>query len=221
MNHPVASAGQQGCDDHAHADEHINENDGGAAVDVHGGRNLEPLLFDDKRRLIPGGYRSSYRAVAIWQLDRLDDLGAALSSPGGRMAELSVLSNCARAVSVEQVKQVREIVRDFPRICIASARQSAATRRRVRLGRADTARELEAAWRQVHRHAPDRCGSEGADRAELSALTKPTDKSDECELPDVCPCKGDCDHYHSRHQAQFCPGLGRTVAFIVVHSHER
>ena len=116
MNHPVASAGQQGCDDHAHADEHINENDGGAAVDVHGGRNLEPLLFDDKRRLIPGGYRSSYRAVAIWQLDRLDDLGAALSSPGGRMAELSVLSNCARAVSVEQVKQVREIVRDFPRI---------------------------------------------------------------------------------------------------------
>ena len=113
MNHPVASAGQQGCDDHAHADEHINENDGGAAVDVHGGRNLEPLLFDDKRRLIPGGYRSSYRAVAIWQLDRLDDLGAALSSPGGRMAELSVLSNCARAVSVEQVKQVREIVRDF------------------------------------------------------------------------------------------------------------
>ena len=113
MNHPVASAGQQGCDDHAHADEHINENDGGAAVDVHGGRNLEPLLFDDKRRLIPGGYRSSYRAVAIWQLDRLDDLGAALSSPGGRMAELPVLSNCARAVSVEQVKQVREIVRDF------------------------------------------------------------------------------------------------------------
>jgi hypothetical protein len=34
-------------------------------------------LFDDKRRLIPGGYRSSYRMVAIWQLDRLDDLGAA------------------------------------------------------------------------------------------------------------------------------------------------
>jgi hypothetical protein len=26
-------------------------------------------LFDDKRRLIPGGYRSSYRAVAIWQID--------------------------------------------------------------------------------------------------------------------------------------------------------
>ena len=113
MNHPVASAGQQGCDDHAHADEHINENDGGAAVDVHGGRNLEPLLFDDKRRLIPGGYRSSYRAVAIRQLDRLDDLGAALSSPGGQMPELPVLSNCARAVSVEQVKQVRQIVRDF------------------------------------------------------------------------------------------------------------
>ena len=42
MNHPVASAGQQGCDDHAHADEHINENDGGAAVDVHGGRNPPP-----------------------------------------------------------------------------------------------------------------------------------------------------------------------------------
>ena len=104
---------RQACDDHAHADEHINENDGNAAVDVHGGPNLEPLLFDDKRRLIPGGYRSSYRMVAIWQLDRLDDLGAALSSPGGRMAELSVLSNCARAVSVEQVKQVREIVRDF------------------------------------------------------------------------------------------------------------
>jgi hypothetical protein len=53
--------------------------------------------------------------VAIWQLDRLDDLGAALSSPGGRMAELPVLSNCARAVAVEQVndKQAREIVRDF------------------------------------------------------------------------------------------------------------
>ena len=68
-------------------------------------------MFDDKRRLIPGGYRSSYRAVAIWQLDRLDDLGAALSSPGGRMAELPVLSNCARAVAVEQVngKQVREM----------------------------------------------------------------------------------------------------------------
>jgi hypothetical protein len=95
MNHPVASAGQQGCDDHAHADEHINENDGGAAVDVHGGPNLEPLLFDDKRRLIPGGYRSSYRMVAIWQLDRLDDLGAAN----------------ARAVAVEQVngQQVREM----------------------------------------------------------------------------------------------------------------
>src|SRR6516162_5859045 len=110
MKPPVPSAGPAGCDDHAHADEHINENDGGAAVDVHGGRNLEPLLFDDKRRLIPGGYRSSYRAVAIWQLDRLDDLGAALSSPGGRMAELPVLSNCARAVAVEQVngKQVRE-----------------------------------------------------------------------------------------------------------------
>ena len=108
--------GQQGCGDHAHADEHINENDGGAAVDVHGGPNLEPLLFEDKRRLIPGGYRSSYRAVAIRQLDRLDDLGAALSSPGGQMPELPVLSNCARAVSVEQVKQVREIVRDFPRI---------------------------------------------------------------------------------------------------------
>jgi hypothetical protein len=59
------------------ADEHINENDGGAAVDVHGGPNLEPLLFDTKRRLIPGGYRSSYRMVAIWHLDRLDDLGAA------------------------------------------------------------------------------------------------------------------------------------------------
>jgi hypothetical protein len=44
------------------------------------------------------------------------------------------------------------------------------------VGRADTARELEAAWRQVHRHAPDRCGSEGADRAELSALMKPNDK---------------------------------------------
>src|SRR6516225_6705975 len=67
--------GQQGCDDHAHADEHINENDGGAAVDVHGGPNLEPLLFDDKRRLIRA-VTSSYRAVAIWQLDRLDDLGA-------------------------------------------------------------------------------------------------------------------------------------------------
>jgi hypothetical protein len=50
---------------------------------------------------------------------------------------------------------------------------------------------------------------------------KPNDKSDECELPDVCPCKGDCDHYHSRHQAQFCPGLGRAAAFIVVHSHGR
>jgi hypothetical protein len=61
MNYPVASAGQQGCDDHAHADEHINEN-------------------------------------------------------------------------------------------------------------------VEAAWRQVHRHAPDRCGSEGADHAELSALMKPNDK---------------------------------------------
>ena len=62
-------------------------------------------------RLIPGGYRRSYRAVAIWQLDRLDDLGAALSSPGGRMAELPVLSNCARAVAVEQVngQQVREM----------------------------------------------------------------------------------------------------------------
>jgi len=56
---------RQACDDHAHADEHINENDGSAAVDVHGGPNLEPLLFDDKRQLIPGGYRSSYRAVAI------------------------------------------------------------------------------------------------------------------------------------------------------------
>ena len=102
---------RQACDDHAHADEHINENDGNAAVDVHGGPNLEPLLFDDKRRLIPGGYRSSYRAVAIRQLDRLDDLGAALSSPGGQMAELPVLSNCARAVAVEQVngKQVREM----------------------------------------------------------------------------------------------------------------
>ena len=87
--------GQQGCGDHAHADEHINENDGNAAVDVHGGPNLEPLLFDDKRRLIPGGYRSSYRMVAIWQLDRLDDLGAAN----------------ARAVAVEQVngQQVREM----------------------------------------------------------------------------------------------------------------
>ena len=68
-------------------------------------------MFDDKRRLIPGGYRRSYRAVAIRQLDRLDDLGAALSSPGGQMAELPVLSNCARAVAVEQVngKQVREM----------------------------------------------------------------------------------------------------------------
>src|SRR6516225_4571425 len=91
MNHPVASAGQQGCDDHAHADEHINENDGGAAVDVHGGRNLEPLLFDDKRRLIPGGYRSSYRAVAIWQLDRLDDLGAA---PLAQVAEWLSSPSC-------------------------------------------------------------------------------------------------------------------------------
>jgi hypothetical protein len=105
--------GQQGCDDHAHADEHINENDGGAAVDFMAAR-ISSRSYS-KRRLIPGGYRSSYRAVAIWQLDRLDDLGAALSSPGGRMAELPVLSNCARAVAVEQVndKQAREIVRDF------------------------------------------------------------------------------------------------------------
>jgi putative ABC transport system substrate-binding protein len=57
--------------------------------------------------------------------------------------------------------------------------------------------------------------------AELSALMKPNDKKVKCELPDVCPCNGDCDHYHSRHQAQFCPRLGRTVAFIVVHSHGR
>jgi hypothetical protein len=28
--------GQQGCNDQAYADEHIGENDGGAAVDVHG-----------------------------------------------------------------------------------------------------------------------------------------------------------------------------------------
>src|SRR6516225_2535079 len=162
---------RQACDDHAHADEHINENDGNAAVDVHGGPNLEPLLFDDKRRLIPGGYRSSYRAVAIWQLDRLDDRGAALSSPSGRMAELPVLSNCARAVAVEQVndKQARDGSGSLPLV------SSAAARRRVS--------ELEAARRQVHRRAPYRCGSEGADRAkyehtiaELSALIKPDDK---------------------------------------------
>ena len=77
MNHPVASAATRDAMITPIADEHINENDGGAAVDVYGGPNLEPLLFDDKRRLIPGGYRSSYRMVAIWQLDRLDDLGAA------------------------------------------------------------------------------------------------------------------------------------------------
>jgi hypothetical protein len=143
--------GHQGCGDHAHADEHINENDGGAAVDVHGGPNLEPLLFDDKRRLIPGGYRSSYRMVAIWQLDRLDDLGAAN----------------ARAVAVEQVngQQVREMSVIFTTDLHRFRSSSAAARRRVRLGRADTARELEAAWRQVHRHAPHRCASEEADRA--------------------------------------------------------
>ena len=118
---------------------------------VHGGPNLEPLLFDDKRRLIPGGYRSSYRMVAIWQLDRLDDLGAAN----------------ARAVAVEQVngQQVREMSVIFTTDLHRFRSSSAAARRRVRLGRADTARELEAAWRQVHRHAPHRCASEEADRA--------------------------------------------------------
>jgi hypothetical protein len=102
------------------------------------------------------------------------------------MAELPVLSNCARAVAVEQVndKQAREIVRDFyhgsASLPLVS---SAAARRRVRLGRADTACELEAAWRQVHRHAPSpmRIGRSGSREiehtiAELSALIKPDDK---------------------------------------------
>src|SRR6516165_1838979 len=40
-------------------------------------------------------------------------------------------------------------------------------------------------------------------------------EDDDCELPDVCPGKGDCDHYRSRYQAQFCPGLGRAAAFVV------
>ena len=125
------------------------------------------MVASSRRRLILGGYRSSYRAVAIWQLDRLDDLGAALSSPGGRMAELPVLSNCARAVAVEQVngQQVREMSVIFTTDLHRFRSSSAAARRRVRLGRADTARELEAAWRQVHRHAPHRCASEEADRA--------------------------------------------------------
>ena len=80
------------------------------------------------------------------------------------MAELPVLSNCARAVAVEQVngKQVREMSVIFT-TDLHRFRSSAAARRRVRLGRAGTARELEAAWRQVHRHAPHRL--EGADRA--------------------------------------------------------
>ena len=125
-------------------------------------------MFDDKRRLIPGGYRSSYRMVAIWQLDRLDDLGAAN----------------ARAVAVEQVngQQVREMSVIFTTDLHRFRSSSAAARRRVRLGRADTARELEAAWRQVHRHAPSpmRIGGSGSREiehtiAELSAI-KPDDK---------------------------------------------
>ena len=76
-------------------------------------------------------------------------------------------SNCARAVAVEQVngKQVREMSVIFTTDLHRFRSSVRSARRRVRLGRADTARELEAAWRQVHRHAPHRCESEGADRA--------------------------------------------------------
>jgi hypothetical protein len=56
--------------------------------------------------------------------------------------------------------------------------------------------------------------------AEVSALTN--DKSDECELPDVSPRKGQYDHYQNHHQAHFCPQVVRqAVAFVVaLHSHD-
>jgi hypothetical protein len=101
------------------------------------------------------------------------------------MAELPVLSNCARAVAVEQVngKQVREMSVIFTTDLHRFRSSVRSARRRVRLGRADTACELEAAWRQVHRHAPSpmRIGRSGSREiehaiAELSALIKPDDK---------------------------------------------
>jgi hypothetical protein len=49
-----------------------------------------------------------------------------------------------------------------------------------------------------------------------------TTKSDECELPDVSPRKGQYDHYHNHHQAHFCPQVvGQAAAFVVaLHGHD-
>jgi len=54
----------------------------------------------------------------------------------------------------------------------------------------------------------------------LPTLTN--DKSDEWELPDVSPRKGQYDHYQNHHQAHFCPQVvGQAVAFVVdLHGHD-
>src|SRR6516165_2667423 len=107
------------------------------------------------------------------------------------MAELSVLSNCARAVSVEQVKQVREIVRDFYHGS-ASLPLVSPQPRAVESGWVEPT--LLASWKPPGDKYIDMLLTD-ADRKERIArsfpLMKPNDKSDECELPDVCPCKGD------------------------------
>jgi len=58
--------------------------------------------------------------------------------------------------------------------------------------------------------------------AELSALTKQTTKSDERELPDVSPRKGQYDHYQNHHQAHCCPQVVRqaVASVVALHSHD-
>jgi hypothetical protein len=48
-----------------------------------------------------------------------------------------------------------------------------------------------------------------------------TTKSDECELSDVSPRKGQYDHHQNHHQAHFCPQVVDQAVAFVVASHGR
>ena len=47
-------------------------------------------------------------------------------------------------------------------------------------------------------------------------------ESDESELPDVSPRKGQYDHYQNHHQAHFCPQVVRqaVASVVALHSHD-
>jgi len=137
--------GQQRRDDYAHADEHISENDGGAAVDAHGGPpELKPLLADGERQLIRGGYRSTLRRQS-GKFGHLDDRGAGAL---GQVSELpgfpSVKLRRGRPRPGPAVRIARASIRpDWTEISRIVAKDSAT-------GKMTVAKAFHSSWGMTH-----------------------------------------------------------------------